>query len=94
MNITMSVDTGNGPHEVTTTMWVWTQWERKFKLKASDMAKSWGMEDLSFLAYCCEQQNGTPVPAVFDDYIKKIRTLELISTGEETPTQGAPTADS
>jgi len=91
MNITMQVDTGNGPREVMTTMWAVVQWERKFKVKASDMAKGMGVEDLVFLAYASEQAAGSPTPAVFDDYVKKIKSIEVVGSGDETPTQGAPT---
>jgi hypothetical protein len=93
MNITMQVDTGSGCRELQTTMWAVVQWERKFKVKASDMAKGMGMEDLVYLAYCSEQAAGNPIPAVFDDYVKKIKSIDVVASGDETPTQGAPTED-
>jgi hypothetical protein len=93
MNIKMQVDTGTGPRELQTTLWAVVQWERKFKVKASDMAKGMGMEDLVFLAYCSEQAAGNPIPAVFDDYVRKVRTIDVIGTDDETPTQGAPTGE-
>jgi hypothetical protein len=91
MQITLNVDTGSGPRPITTTMWAIVQWERRFKMKASDMAKSMGMEDLAFLAYASEQAAGNTVPAVFDDYVKRIRSLEVVSEETENPTQEAPT---
>ena len=93
MKIRMQVDTGTGPREVETTMWAVVQWERRFKVKASDMAKSMGVEDLAFLAYASEQAAGNSVPAVFDDYVKRIRSIELIGEETENPTQKAPTED-
>jgi hypothetical protein len=93
MQIELEVDTGSGPRKLTATMWAVVQWERKFKCKASDMAKSMGMEDLAYLAYCSEQAAGNTIPAMFDDYVKKIRSLEVLAAEEETPTQGAVTAD-
>lgn len=90
MKIRMSVDTGNGPREVETTMWAVVQWERRFKVKASDMAKSMGMEDLAFLAYASEQAAGNPVPAVFDDYIKRVRSIDVVEEEAENPTQKVP----
>jgi hypothetical protein len=90
MEIRLLVDTGNGPRELATTMWAIVQWERKFKVKASDMAKSMGMEDLTFLAYCSEQAAGNSVPAVFDDYVKRIKSLDVLESEESaTPTLGA-----
>lgn len=87
----IAVDTGTGRRELETTMWAIVQWERKFKVKASDMARSMGMEDVAFLAYASEQAAGNTVPAVFDDYVKRIRFCEILDAGDETPTQGAPT---
>jgi hypothetical protein len=36
MQIELEVDTGSGPRKLTATMWAVVQWERKFKVKASD----------------------------------------------------------
>jgi hypothetical protein len=93
MNIELDVDTGNGTRRLTANMWAVVQWERKFKVKASDMAKSMGAEDLAYLAYCAEQAAGNTIPAMFDDYMKKIKSLDVVAATEETPTQGAVTAD-
>jgi hypothetical protein len=93
MNIELDVDTGNGPRRLTATMWAVVQWERKFKVKASDMAKSMGAEDLAFLAYCAEQAGGNTVPAMFDDYMRKIRSLDVVAAEPENPTQGEAPAE-
>lgn len=87
----MRVDTGNGPRTITTTMWAVVQWERRYKVKASDMAKSMGMEDLAFLAYSSEQAAGNTIPAMFDDYLKKIKSLDVLGADDESPTQGEAT---
>jgi hypothetical protein len=93
MQLTISVDTGEGPQEVTTNLWVLVAWERKYKAKASQMAQALGMEDLAFMAYEASRQAKMTVPAVFDDYLKKIVTLEVVSNTDR-PTDGGHTADS
>lgn len=93
MQLTISVDTGEGPQEVTTNLWVLVAWERKFKAKASQMAQALGMEDLAFMAYEASRQAKMTVPAVFDDYLKKIVSLEVVSNTDR-PTDGGHTADS
>lgn len=93
MHIELEVDTGNGARQLHATMWAVVQWERKFKVKASDMAKSMGIEDLAYLAYCSEQAAGNTVPAMFDDYVKKLKSLKILSAEEENPIQGEATED-
>ena len=56
MQLTIRVDTGEGPQEVTTNLWVLVAWERKYKAKASQMAQALGMEDLAFMAYEASRQ--------------------------------------
>jgi len=93
MQLTIRVDTGDGPQEVTTNLWVLVAWERKYKAKASQMAQALGMEDLAFMAYEASRQAKMTVPAVFDDYLKKIVSLEVVSNTDR-PTDGGHTADS
>jgi hypothetical protein len=93
MQLTIRVDTGEGPQEVTTNLWVLVAWERKYKAKASQMAQALGMEDLAFMAYEASRQAKMTVPAVFDDYLKKIVSLEVVSNTDR-PTDGGHTADS
>jgi hypothetical protein len=93
MQLTIRVDTGEGPQDVTTNLWVLVAWERKYKAKASQMAQALGMEDLAFMAYEASRQAKMTVPAVFDDYLKKIISLEVVSNTDR-PTDGGHTADS
>jgi len=93
MQLTIRVDTGEGPQDVTTNLWVLVAWERKYKSKASQMAQALGMEDLAFMAYEASRQAKMTVPAVFDDYLKKIVSLEVVSNTDR-PTDGGHTADS
>lgn len=92
MQLTIRVDTGDGPQEVTTTLWAIVAWERKFKTKASKMSEGMGMEDLAYLAYESARAAKITVPAVFDDYLKRIVSLDVVSS-DERPTRGEPDAD-
>lgn len=91
MKLTLRVDQGDGPIEVTTNLFTIVAWERKFKTKASNIANGIGMEDLAFMAHTALQQNGVVVPIVMDDFIKKIVLLEVVGNELENPTEGATT---
>ena len=86
MKLTLRVDQGDGPIEVSTNLFTIVAWERKFKTKASNIANGIGMEDLAFLAHTALQQIGVVVPVVLDDFIKKIVTLEVVDNEPENPT--------
>jgi len=93
MRLHLRIDLGQGPIELSTNLFVIVSWERKFKRKASDMANGIGMEDLAFMAYeCCKQQN-VSVPAIFDDFVKRLIELEIVSEETENPTPGAVSAE-
>jgi hypothetical protein len=51
MKLTLRVDQGDGPMEVTTNLFTIVAWERKYKTKASNIANGIGLEDLAFLAH-------------------------------------------
>lgn len=89
MQLTLRVDTGDGPQDVTTNLWAIVAWERKYKTKASKMAEGLGMEDLAYLAYEASKANKVTVPAVFDDYLRRIVTLDVVSS-DDRPTHEAP----
>ena len=91
MKLTLRVDQGDGPIEITTNLFTIVAWERRFKTKASKIADGIGMEDLAFMAHTALQQNGTVVPVVLDDFIKKIVLLEVVDTEPENPTVGDTT---
>jgi hypothetical protein len=93
MQLTIQVTTQDEQYVVNTNLFTIVAWERKFKTKASNLADGIGMEDLAFLAYESSKQAGHVVPAVFDDFIKKVTNIEVV--GEDSnPTPEAPTADS
>ena len=89
MNLTIRIDLGDGPQDIHTNLWAVVAWERKYKTKASQMATAAGMEDLAFLAYEAMKGQKMVVPAVFDDFIKKIVSLEVVGS-DERPTRGEP----
>jgi hypothetical protein len=87
MQLTLKVDQGQGDYEVKTNLYVIVTWERKFKRKASDIHSSGiGMEDLAFMAYEASKQAGVTIPAMFDDFIKRLVTLEVVETESANPT--------
>lgn len=90
MKLKLKINTGNGDYEVETNLFVIVTWERKFKRKASDLASGGiGMEDLAFMAYEATKQAGIVVPAMFDDFIKRLETLEIVETETTNPTREA-----
>jgi len=91
MKLTLRVDQGDGPMEVTTNLFTIVAWERRFKTKASNIANGIGLEDLAFLAHTALQQNGTVVPIVLDDFIRKVILLEVVDDVPENPTDKATT---
>ncbi len=93
MKLTLKVETGGDVYEVVTNLYVIILWERKFKRKASDMAAGIGVEDLAFMAYECCKISNVPVKPIFDDFIKCIVDLEVVSEETENPTPGAVLAE-
>jgi uncharacterized membrane protein len=91
MKLTLRVDQGDGPMEVTTNLFTIVAWERRFKTKASNIANGIGLEDLAFLAHTALQQIGVVVPIVLDDFIKKVTMLEVVEDVPENPTDRATT---
>ena len=91
MKLTLKVTTAEGDYEVTTNLGVIIAWERKFKAKASTLATGIGMEDLAFMAYEAAKHSGVTVPLMFDDYVKKLENIEVVSSEPANPTEGEPT---
>jgi len=91
VNLTLRVDMGEGPLEVTTNLYVMVAYERKFKRKASDMANGIGIEDLLYLAYESCKLHKITVPVAFDDFVKKCLTIDVVSNDDENPIHEAPT---
>lgn len=91
MKLIINVDIGDGPLEISTNLFTIVAWERKFKTKASAMSQGIGIEDLAYLAHSAMIQNGVSCPVVFDDFVKKLVTLEVIDQMTENPTVETPT---
>jgi hypothetical protein len=94
MKITLKVTHIDGnAYEVTTNLFTIVALERKFKIKASELATGIGMEHLAFLAFESCKQNNIVVPVVFDDYIRSIDQIDVVSDEPTNPTSEAPTPD-
>ena len=90
MQLTLAVEMTDGNRfEVATNLFTVVSWERKFKRKASDMAQGIGIEDLLFLAHTAAKDNGVSVPLMFDDFIKKAKSVEVVSQNDTGPTETA-----
>lgn len=94
MQITIRVTPNEGDaYEVQTSLFVIVAFERKFKIRASELAQGIGMEHLAFMAYeSCKQAN-IPVPVSFDEYIKRIKSIDVVSDEPANPTEEALTFD-
>ena len=91
MQLTLQIDTGHGPVQVTTNLMVIVNWERKFKRKASQLTDGGiGMEDLAFMAYESAKLAGITVPIVFDQFIESLVSLEVVNQEDANPTEAAP----
>jgi hypothetical protein len=91
MLLTLKVTTDETTYEVKTNLYVIIAWERKFKQKASNLASGVGLEDLAFMAFESCKISSIPVPAIFDDYVKKLVAIEVISDEPVNPIEEAPT---
>lgn len=93
MKITLKVTQVDGDaYEVTTNLFTVVAMERKFKIKASELAHGIAIEHLAFLAFESCKQHNIPVPINFDDYIKKLDGIEVVSEEPANPTDEAVTA--
>jgi hypothetical protein len=93
MQTKLAIDLGEGEIVVETNLWVITLWERKFKRKASDLANGVGIEDLAFMAHELCKQHKIVVPAMLDDFIKKLVKLEPVEETTVVPTEPALSAE-
>ena len=91
MQLTLKVTTDQTTYEVKTNLYVIIAWERKFKQKASNLATGVGLEDLAFMAFESCKVHGITVPAIFDDYVKKLVAIEVVTDEPTNPTSEAPT---
>jgi len=90
MQLTLKVTTDQTTYEVKTNLYVIIAWERKFKQKASNLATGVGLEDLAFMAFEACKVHGITTPAVFDDYVKRLVNIEVVTDEPTNPTDEAP----
>jgi hypothetical protein len=94
MKITLAVEQTDGlTYQVTTNLFSIVALERKFKIRASELSSGVAMEHLAFLAFEGAKQNGITVPAVFDDYIKRLVSVDVVNEETANPTQEAVTSE-
>jgi len=94
MKITMRVQQNDGQeYEVTTNLFTVVAMERKFKIKASDLAQGIALEHLAFLAYESCKQSSVPVPLSFDDFLKKLESIDIVGQDNINPSEEAATQD-
>jgi hypothetical protein len=92
MKITLQITENTGdPYIVTTNLFAVVAMERKFKIRASDLANGIAIEHLAFLAYESCKLSSIPVPPAFDDYLKRLDSIDIVSQETENPTNGEPT---
>lgn len=81
MEITITVDWGEGPQTVTTTPGAIIEWERKTKQKLTKVDQvGLGLEDIAFMAHASLRRQGTVVPP-FDKFCDQ---LVDVTVGEDT----------
>jgi hypothetical protein len=94
MKIKMQIVESSGDtYQVETNLFTVVALERKFKVKASELAQGIAMEHLAFLAYESCKQHSITVPLSFDDYIKKLDRIVIVYEEPANPSVKAPTHD-
>jgi hypothetical protein len=94
MKITLAVEQIDGQtYQVTTNLFSIVALERKFKIRASELSSGVAMEHLAFLAFEGAKQSGITVPAVFDDYIKRLVSVDVVGEDAANPTDEAVTSE-
>lgn len=94
MKITLQVTPQDGaPYTVSTNLFSLIAMERRFNIKASDLANGIGMEHLAFLAYEGSKQAGIAVSPVFDDFVKTLDGLEVVNSAATNPTSEGHTSE-
>ena len=96
MKLTIRFDIGYGYATITTTLATLVAWERKFKMKTSDLADNFGMEDMAFMAWHTaktQTEHGQSIPVEFESFINKLVNIEIVNSdqGKVTPTEVSDT---
>jgi hypothetical protein len=77
------------PYECETNLFVVVAWERKFKRQASSLANGIGAEYLAFFAFESARAAGITTPLAFDEFIKKTKSIEVVSEDAPSFTEAA-----
>jgi len=93
MNITIRVTRNDGTYDVQTNLMVVVLWERKYKMRASDLANGVAMEHLAYMAYEASKLAKIVVPVAFDQFISECTALEVVDSENPNLTESAATAD-
>jgi hypothetical protein len=88
MKLSIKINTGEGDYVVENNLFHIVQLERKYKVKASDLANGISIEMLGYLAHEAAKQQGHNPPIILDDFLKKLVTLDVISNEAENPIDG------
>lgn len=82
MELTITVDWGEGPVTIRTTPGAIIEWERKTKQKLTNIEKvGLGLDDVAFLAHASLRRAGHVVP----DFNKFCDALIDVSMGDDEP---------
>ena len=91
MQLTLKVQPLEGDaYTVDTSLYTIVALERRFKIRASDLATGIAMEHLAFLAYEAAKQVNIPVPPVFDEFVKRLQGVEVVTTEPINPPEAEP----
>ena len=88
MKLSIKINTGEGDYVVETNLFHIVQLERKYKVKASDLASGISIEMLGYLAHEAAKQQGHNPPLVLDDFLKKLVTLDVLENEAANPIEG------
>lgn len=88
MKLSIKINTGEEDYVVETNLFHIVQLERKYKVKASDLASGISIEMLGYLAHEAAKQQGHNPPVILDDFLRKLVTLDVISNEAENPIGG------
>lgn len=93
MQLTIKVTPTEGDaYQIDTNLFTIVALERKFKIRASELSQGIALEHLAYLAYEACKQHEIVVPIVFDDYLRSILRIEVVSN-EANPTVEGATAE-
>jgi hypothetical protein len=90
----ISLDLGEGPFTVTTTLPVWMAWEKATGKTLTDLQNGIGATDLAILAYEGCKVAKIVVPATTVDFAKKVVDGPTLAGDDDgRPTDGAASTD-